>query len=149
MVINARASGERRPVRSVLAPPRRRHPPPRPRGVHGDAGGAQRIEVTASGSLADLQLVGHLTRGHVAAGLKEQQRGHESVGADVDRTSQGTGHQVATSGFRTGPWGSFPGAAVIGVDAAATLVHTWGLAVSVGLTLNWPDADTDVTPAER
>ncbi len=39
------------------------------------------------------------------------------------------------------PWGTFPGAAVIGAFAAETLVHTWDLAVAIGVELNWPDAD--------
>ena len=40
------------------------------------------------------------------------------------------------------PWGEFPGAVVIGVYACETLVHVWDLAVSIGVTLDWPDADT-------
>ena len=39
------------------------------------------------------------------------------------------------------PWGSFPGAVVIGVYAGETLVHVWDLAAAIGVTLDWPDAD--------
>ncbi len=42
------------------------------------------------------------------------------------------------------PWGTFPGAAVIGVYAGETLVHTWDLAVSIGVDLNWPTQDVNV-----
>lgn len=44
----------------------------------------------------------------------------------------------------TVPWGTFPGAAVIGVYAAETLVHAWDLSVSIGVSLNWPDTDTPI-----
>ena len=39
------------------------------------------------------------------------------------------------------PWGEFPGAAVIGAYAGETLVHTWDLAVSLDVTLDWPEVD--------
>lgn len=41
----------------------------------------------------------------------------------------------------TVPWGDFPGAMVIGAYASETIVHTWDLAVSLGLTLDWPERD--------
>lgn len=42
------------------------------------------------------------------------------------------------------PWGTFPGAAVIGAYASETLVHTWDLAAGMGLELNWPETDLAV-----
>ena len=42
------------------------------------------------------------------------------------------------------PWGTFPGAAVIGVYSSELLVHTWDLAVAIGVQLNWPEADIAV-----
>lgn len=42
------------------------------------------------------------------------------------------------------PWGTLPGAAVIGVYAGETIVHTWDLAVAIGVDLNWPEADVAV-----
>ena len=41
------------------------------------------------------------------------------------------------------PWGEFPGAVVIGVYACETLVHAWDLAVSIGVTVDWPEEDTE------
>lgn len=42
------------------------------------------------------------------------------------------------------PWGEFPGAVVIGVYAGETIVHAWDLAVSIGVEMNWPDADVAI-----
>ena len=42
------------------------------------------------------------------------------------------------------PWGTLPGAAVIGVYAAETIVHTWDLAAAIGVGLNWPESDVAV-----
>lgn len=42
------------------------------------------------------------------------------------------------------PWGEFPGAVVIGVYAGETIVHTWDLAVSIGVDINWPDTDVAI-----
>jgi len=42
------------------------------------------------------------------------------------------------------PWGTMPGAAVLGVWSGETLVHTWDLAVSIGVELNWPEPDTSI-----
>lgn len=39
------------------------------------------------------------------------------------------------------PWGTFPGAAVIGVYAGETIVHTWDLSVAIGVSLDWPESD--------
>lgn len=42
------------------------------------------------------------------------------------------------------PWGEFPGAMVIGVYAGELLLHTWDLAVALGISLDWPEADVAV-----
>ncbi len=42
------------------------------------------------------------------------------------------------------PWGTFPGAAVIGVYAGETIVHTWDLSVAIGVSLNWPEVDLPI-----
>lgn len=42
------------------------------------------------------------------------------------------------------PWGTMPGAAVLCVWSGETLVHTWDLAVSIGVELNWPEPDTSI-----
>ncbi len=42
------------------------------------------------------------------------------------------------------PWGTSPGAAVIGVYAGETIVHTWDLAVAIGANLNWPASDVPI-----
>ena len=43
------------------------------------------------------------------------------------------------------PFGTMPGAAVLGVWSGETLVHTWDLAVSIGFELNWPEPDTSIS----
>jgi uncharacterized protein (TIGR03086 family) len=42
------------------------------------------------------------------------------------------------------PWGTMPGAAVLGVWSGETLVHTWDLVVSIGVELTWPEPDTSI-----
>lgn len=39
------------------------------------------------------------------------------------------------------PWGLVPGAAVMAMYSSELLVHTWDLAVAIGVGLNWPEAD--------
>jgi len=42
------------------------------------------------------------------------------------------------------PWGTFPGAAVIGAYASELIIHTWDLATAIGAVPNWPDHDVVV-----
>ncbi len=42
------------------------------------------------------------------------------------------------------PWGTFPGAAVIGVYAGETIVHVWDLSVAIGVSLDWPEVDLPI-----
>lgn len=42
------------------------------------------------------------------------------------------------------PWGPTPGAGCLHVWAGELLMHTWDLAVSVGLTVDWPEPDVSI-----
>lgn len=43
------------------------------------------------------------------------------------------------------PWGTFPGAAVLAVYTADLLVHTWDLAVAIGVELNRSEGDVNAS----
>jgi uncharacterized protein (TIGR03086 family) len=43
------------------------------------------------------------------------------------------------------PFGTLPGAAVLGAWSGETLVHTWDLAVAIGVEPNWPEPDATIT----
>lgn len=43
------------------------------------------------------------------------------------------------------PFGTLPGGAVLGAWSGETLVHTWDLAVAIGVEPNWPEPDTTIT----
>ena len=45
------------------------------------------------------------------------------------------------------PFGTMPGADVLGVWSGETIVHTWDLAVSIGMEPNWPEPDTSISLA--
>ncbi len=51
--------------------------------VDRQSGHTQRLEVAPCRALADLELVGHLARGHLTTRLQHHQDGHESVGTHV------------------------------------------------------------------
>jgi hypothetical protein len=76
------ASGAVNPLRSVRATAEQ--PPATASAglcVHRHTGRGQGLEVTTGGGERYLQLVGQFARGQLAAGLKEKQGGHETVGA--------------------------------------------------------------------
>lgn len=81
------------------------------------------LPILADVALADLD----------AAALRSAQQVHASW----------TGDEVMSMPIDV-PWGTFPGAAVIGVYSGETLVHTWDLAVAVGVDLNWPESDVPI-----
>ncbi|MFK7917459.1 MAG: TIGR03086 family metal-binding protein [Ilumatobacter sp.] len=68
-----------------------------------------------------------------AAALTSAQRVHENWS-----------DEAAMSKMIAVPWGEFPGAAVIGVYAGELLLHTWDLAVSLGIEANWPETDVAI-----
>ena len=61
--------------------------------VHRDPGHAEGVEVAAGGALGDLQLLGHLGGGDLAALLQEQEDGHQPIGADGAILAPETGHR--------------------------------------------------------
>lgn len=42
------------------------------------------------------------------------------------------------------PWGTVTGAEALGTYAAEALLHSWDLAVAIGVEPNWPQPDTSV-----
>ncbi len=68
----------------------------------------------------------------------------DAIAATMVETHQNWEDPARLEAIIEAPWGPTPGGMCLGIWASELYVHAWDLAVSIGVTVDWPEPDVSI-----